>query len=63
MTSACNILLLRSGKRLLYYFFSRRVTVVLPVVPSLPVHDACMDIKCTVEGQDSRFIVVQLGYC
>ena len=41
---------------------SRRVTVVLPVVPSLPVHDACMDIKCTVEGQDSRFIVVQLGY-
>ena len=41
---------------------SRRVTVVLPVVPSLPVHDACMVIKCTVKGQDSRFIVVQLGY-
>ena len=41
---------------------SRRVTVVLPVIPSLPVHDACMDIKCMVEGQDSRFIIVQLGY-
>ena len=41
---------------------SRRVTVVLPVVPSLPVHDACMDIKCTVEGPHSRFIVAQLGY-
>ena len=62
MTSACNILLLRSGKSLLYYFLSRRVTVVLPVVPSLPVHDACMVIKCTVEGQHSRFIVAQLGY-
>ena len=62
MTSACNILLLRSDKSLPYYFFGRRVTVVLPVVPSLPVHDACMVIKCTVEGQHSRFIVAQLGY-
>ena len=41
---------------------SRRVTVVLPVVPSLLVHVACMVITCIIEGQDSRFIVVQLGY-
>ena len=51
MTSACNILLLRSGKSLLYYFFSRRFTVVLPVVPSLPVHDACMDISARLRGK------------
>ena len=39
---------------------SRRVTAVLPVVPSLLVHDACMDIKCMIEGQDSRFIACNL---
>ena len=39
-----------------------RVFVVLPVVPALPVHDACIDIKCTVEGKVPVSKLCGLGY-
>ena len=42
-------LVLRSAKSLVL-LLSRRVTVVLSVVLILPMHDACMNIKCMVEG-------------
>ena len=41
----------------------RRVSVMLPVVTTLPVRDACMNIKCTVEGlRFSSSLLCRVGY-
>ena len=46
VTSACNNLDLALLRVVILSFLSRRVTVVLPVVVTHLVHDACMFIKC-----------------
>src|SRR5664279_1900922 len=53
VTSSC-ILAIFTLLRVVYICFCVVESVVLPVVPSSPVHYACMDIKCTVERLGSR---------
>ena len=53
VTSACNLNIFCSfGSYIIFAFVSR--VCCDPAVPSSPVHDACMDIKCTVERLGSR---------
>src|SRR5664279_742196 len=53
VTSSC-ILAIFTLLRVVYICFCVVESVVLPVVPSSPVHYASMDIKCTVGRLGSR---------
>src|SRR5664279_4070230 len=53
VTSACNLNIFCSLESVIY-LLSCLEYYCDPVVPSSPVHDSCMDIKCTVERLGSR---------